>query len=97
MPPSHPTDEDRPLAPETRLLHAGYDPGAFHGFVNPPVVHASTVLFHDAASHVANAQKYTYGRTGTPTIDALELALAEPRGPRRCGSRPRASRRCRWP
>jgi cystathionine beta-lyase len=80
MPPSHPTDEDRPLAPETRLLHTGYDPQAYHGFVNPPVVHASTVLFADAAAHVANAQKYTYGRTGTPTIDALELALGELEG-----------------
>ncbi len=29
----------------TRLGHLGNDPLAFHGFVNPPVVHASTVLF----------------------------------------------------
>jgi cystathionine beta-lyase len=80
MPPSHPTDEDRTLAPATRLLHTGYDPQSYHGFVNPPVVHASTVLFRDAASHVANAQRYTYGRTGTPTIDALEAALMELEG-----------------
>ena len=29
----------------TRLAHIGNDPSDYHGFVNPPVVRASTVLF----------------------------------------------------
>ena len=32
----------------TRLAHLGNDPHDYFGFVNPPVVHASTVLFPDA-------------------------------------------------
>ena len=34
----------------TRLSHVGNDPRDFFGFVNSPVVHASTVLFPDAAT-----------------------------------------------
>jgi len=59
----------------TRLAHAGNDPCEFHGFVNPPVVHASTVLFPDAATMAGRAQKYTYGTRGTPTTDALAAAI----------------------
>jgi cystathionine beta-lyase len=55
----------------TRLAHGGHDPASFHGFVNPPVVHASTVLFPDAATMESRNQKYTYGTRGTPTSDAL--------------------------
>lgn len=59
----------------TRLAHIGNDPRAFFGFVNPPVVHASTVLFPDAATMAARNQKYTYGTRGTPTTDALRSAI----------------------
>ena len=59
----------------TRLAHIGNDPRAFHGFVNPPVVHASTVLFPDAATMASRNQKYTYGTRGTPTTDALATAI----------------------
>src|SRR6188768_2639100 len=34
----------------TRLAHSGNNPHDYFGFVNPPVVHASTVLYRDAAS-----------------------------------------------
>ena len=64
----------------TRLAHSGHDPKSFHGFVNPPVVHASTVLFPDAATMVSRKQKYTYGTYGTPTTDALTSALDELEG-----------------
>ncbi|WP_309086073.1 cystathionine beta-lyase [Chelativorans sp.] len=64
----------------TRLAHIGNDPGAFHGFVNPPVVHASTVLFPDAATMASRKQKYTYGTLGTPTTDALAEAMNELEG-----------------
>lgn len=59
----------------TRLAHLGNDPRDFFGFVHPPVVHASTVLFPDAATMAGRNQKYTYGTHGTPTTDALASAL----------------------
>ncbi|RWC55031.1 cystathionine beta-lyase [Mesorhizobium sp.] len=59
----------------TRLAHSGNNPHDYFGFVNPPVVHASTVLFRDAASMAARSQKYTYGTRGTPTTDALAQAI----------------------
>jgi cystathionine beta-lyase len=59
----------------TRLAHSGNDPRAYFGFVNPPVVHASTVLYPDAATMAARSQKYTYGTRGTPTTDALAGAI----------------------
>ncbi len=59
----------------TRLAHAGYDPRQYHGFVNPPVVHASTVLFPDSKTMASRKQKYTYGTRGTPTSDALCEAM----------------------
>lgn len=59
----------------TRLAHSGNNPHDYFGFVNPPVVHASTVLYRDAASMAARSQKYTYGTRGTPTTDALAQAI----------------------
>ena len=59
----------------TRLSHIGNSPSDFHGFVNPPVVHASTVLFPDARTMETHDQKYTYGTRGTPTTDALCEAI----------------------
>lgn len=64
----------------TRLAHAGNNPRDFFGFVNPPVVHASTVLFPDAATMASRAQKYTYGLRATPTTDALTAAIDELEG-----------------
>ncbi|MGE0282998.1 MAG: cystathionine beta-lyase [Rhizobiaceae bacterium] len=68
------------LGINTRLAHSGNKPLDFFGFVNPPVVHASTVLFPDAATMAARAQKYTYGTRGTPTTDALTKAIDELEG-----------------
>ena len=59
----------------TRLSHIGNSPFEFHGFVNPPVVHASTVLFPNAKAMETKSQKYTYGTRGTPTTDALCEAI----------------------
>lgn len=68
------------LGINTRLAHGGYNPRDYHGFVNPPVVHASTVLFPDARTMDRRAQKYTYGTRGTPTTDALAEAIDELEG-----------------
>ena len=73
---------DRPLKPETRLVTGGRDPQSYYGFVNPPVYHASTVLYPTAADQVAHRARYQYGRRGTPTSEALENALQELEGPR---------------
>ncbi|TGP27205.1 MULTISPECIES: cystathionine beta-lyase [unclassified Mesorhizobium] len=59
----------------TQLAHSGNNPRDYFGFVNPPVVHGSTVLYPDAASMASRSQKYTYGTRGTPTMDALTLAV----------------------
>lgn len=64
----------------TRLIHAGRDSAAQHGFVNPPVYRGSTVLFPTVADLETKKQPYTYGRRGTPTVRALESAIAEIEG-----------------
>jgi cystathionine beta-lyase len=69
-----------PLAPETRLVVSGRDPQAYHGYVNPPVYHASTMLYPTAEDQVAHRARYSYGRRGTPTSEALEDALTELEG-----------------
>jgi cystathionine beta-lyase len=64
----------------TRLSHAGREPARQHGFVNTPIYRGSTVLFPSMAALESNDQAYTYGRTGTPTVKALEEAIAELEG-----------------
>src|SRR5690242_18446030 len=79
-------NDDRPARrPGTRVVTGGRDPASFHGFVNPPVYHASTVLYRSAADYVAHRSRYQYGRRGTPTTEALELALQELEGPQCAG------------
>jgi cystathionine beta-lyase len=65
---------------DTRLAHAGRSPSRYHGFVNTPIYRGSTVIFPTLASLEANAQDFTYGRLGTPTVKALEEAIAELEG-----------------
>lgn len=64
----------------TRLAHIGNDPLAYHGFVNPPVVRGSTVLFPSAEAMEKRTQPYTYGTRATPTTDALCAAFNELEG-----------------
>jgi cysteine-S-conjugate beta-lyase len=79
-------NDDRPARrPATRVVTGGRDPASYHGFVNPPVYHASTVLYRSAADYVAHRSRYQYGRRGTPTTEALELALQELEGPQCAG------------
>jgi cystathionine beta-lyase len=63
---------------DTVLTHAGLSPFDYHGFVNPPLVRASTVLFENvAAMQGRSGHPYPYGLTNTPTIEALTTALSE--------------------
>jgi cystathionine beta-lyase len=66
---------DSEMGINTLLAHSGNNPRDYFGFVNPPVVHASTVLYPNAATMAARSQKYTYGTRGTPTTDALAHAI----------------------
>jgi len=74
-------DERPPRRPDTSVVTAGRDPAAYHGFVNPPVYHASTVLYPSAEDFLAHRARYQYGRRGTPTTEALEGAIRELDGP----------------
>jgi cystathionine beta-lyase len=76
------------LKESTVLAHAGRDPRANHGIVNPPVYHASTVLFPSVkAMEESSKDPYSgvrYGRYGTPTTFAFEEAVAALDGGGRC-------------
>jgi cystathionine beta-lyase len=69
------SSEQTPRHPTTTLLHAGRNPSANFGFVNPPVYRGSTVLFPTVEVLSSRGQPYTYGRHGTPTVTALEEAI----------------------
>ena len=74
-------DDENPLKAETLLVTAGRDTKAQKGFVNPPVVHGSTVLYPTAEDLHAHRGEYQYGRRGTPTTKALQEALMALEGP----------------
>jgi cystathionine beta-lyase len=72
---------------DTILAHAGLSPMDFHGFVNPPLVRASTVLFENADVMLSRrGARYSYGLINTPTIEALTTALTALEGPRTAGT-----------
>jgi len=74
-----------PQRPETRLVTAGRDTKAQKGFVNPPVVHGSTVLYPSAEDLHAHRGEFTYGRHGTPTTRAFQETLMALEGPQCAG------------
>ena len=69
----------------TRLITAGRDTKAQHGFVNPAVFHGSPVLYPTADDLHAHRGEFQYGRHGTPTTKALQQVLMELEGPRCAG------------
>jgi cystathionine beta-lyase len=73
------------LRAETTLVTAGRDTKAQKGFVNPPVVHGSTVLYPTAEDLHAHRGEFQYGRRGTPTTKALQEALIALEGPQCAG------------
>lgn len=70
----------KPLRPATEVVHSGRDPHNCYGFVNPPVYRGSTVLFPTVEKLWKRDQPYAYGRTSTPTVAALEEAIARVEG-----------------
>ncbi len=76
-PAAQPHNSGHPMKDDTILAHAGLHPHDNQGIVNPPVYHASTVLFPTlAAFRNASTARVRYGRRGTPTTFALEEAAA---------------------
>ncbi len=67
---------------DTIITTSGRDPASNHGFVNPPVYHASTIVHETVADLEGGRERrwepgvYTYGRHGSPTHAALEEAMA---------------------
>jgi cysteine-S-conjugate beta-lyase len=76
------------MKPSTQVTHAGLDPQANNGIVNPPVYHCSTVLFPDVATvletrkdrNSGEFKQVTYGREGTLLTRAFERAVASLEG-----------------
>ena len=75
---SHPNPERKT---DTKLAVGGRNPHAHHGYVNTPVYHASTLLYRTAEDFLARRGQYFYGRRGTPTSEALALAIQDIEGP----------------
>lgn len=76
---------------ETIVVHSGLHPERFQGAVNPPVFHASTILSQTVEEYrrrrkdwIEEAPGTYYGRFGTPTIEALQEAIAALEGGHRC-------------
>lgn len=86
----------------TRATHAGRNPQDNHGIVNPPVMHASTVLFPTleklrASRHIRAGDGYTYGVHGTDTVFALEKAIQSLEGGYRTRLQPSGLVACTLP
>ena len=61
---------------ETRAIHAGQDPEALFGSVNVPIYQTSTY----AQEAVGKPKRWDYARSGNPTREALQSALASLEG-----------------
>ena len=73
-------NETSGMREKTRATGAGRAPHSNHGVVNPPVYHASTILYPSYQAlrdsrHIPAGDGITYGVHGTPTTFALEDAI----------------------
>ena len=66
---------------ETRAVHAGWEPDEATGAVVPPIHLATTYKQNSPAEPVGD---FEYSRSGNPTRQVLENALAELEGARHC-------------
>jgi cystathionine beta-lyase/cystathionine gamma-synthase len=58
---------------DTRSIHAGRKPDPNHGAISTSICQTSTFVFED----YNKPGKYDYSRTGNPTRNALEDAIAD--------------------
>ncbi len=63
------------LLPQSRLILSGRKAEDNFGFVNPPIVRGSTVVYPNYDDFMARKARFTYGTMGNPTIEALETAI----------------------
>lgn len=70
------SDRDAKYRPATSLVLAGRSPFEHEGFVNTPLYRGSTILSETYDDLIHHRGRYSYGRRGTPTIDALADSLA---------------------
>lgn len=68
------------LGADTRLATAGRNASETFGFVNVPPYRGSTVTYASAEDCLAQRNRYTYGRRGNPTSEALETLWSELEG-----------------
>lgn len=73
-------EEKSLLDEETRLIVSGHNTKELFGFVNVPPFRGSTVVYPNAADCLAHRNRYTYGRRGNPTMDALNEVWSELEG-----------------
>jgi cystathionine beta-lyase len=88
QPPTKPTAKAK-RGFQTRLSHTGRANKHQHGFVNPPLMRGSTVLYPTVADRKALGARrgervLTYGLGGSQTHWALEDVIAEVEGGTRC-------------
>ncbi len=80
-------NENADLRPDTIATHAGRDPARQSGAVNPPVYHASTILFDRVDAYRRRQELFYdgvgYGLYGTPTMLALAETIAALEGAKR--------------
>jgi cystathionine beta-lyase len=78
------SDRDKPLKPETEVVHLGREPAKHLGAVNTPVYRASTIVFPTLddleASAAGTHAGIGYGLHGLPTVTDLQSAVAELEG-----------------
>ena len=67
-------DDIKKLGTRTQLVLGGRNPEEQFGFINTPVYRGSTVLYPDTATYAERRARFTYGTSGTPTMEALETA-----------------------
>lgn len=65
---------------ETELIHYGYESGAHHGSLVPPLYQTSTFTFANAAQgerrFAGKEEGFVYSRLGNPTVKILEDRMA---------------------
>ena len=85
-----PNAPGRSMKTDTLLATAGRRPEDNFGIVNPPVYHASTIIYPSVAAHDASRKDplegVHYGRIGTPTTHAFEEAVCALEGGHRAVS-----------
>ena len=68
---------NKSMSNSTKISRVGLKPSTNFGIPNPPVYHASTILYPKSESRRKRNVPYQYGRMGTPTSDVLSKAIAE--------------------